>query len=95
MEKIIVHVKPIDRKESDVYGMVFRCSITPKIKLILPNDAPLKYIDIREHDFSKGCLDAFHRIIERNGGVIFGESEEPIEDEDIISDIILNTHEKN
>ena len=71
------------------------CYITPKLKLILPNDAPLKYIDISGHDFSKGCLDAIHRIIERNGGEIVGEFEEPIEDDDTISDIILNTHEKN
>ena len=60
------------------------CFETPKLKLILPNDAPLKYIDISGHEFSKGCLDTIHRIIERNGGEIVEEFEEPIEDEDSI-----------
>lgn len=68
-----------------------RCFETPKLKLILPNDAPLKYIDIRGHEFSKGCLDTIHRIIEKNGGEIVGEFQEPIDDDDTISDIILKT----
>lgn len=50
--------------------------------LILANDAPLKYIDISGHHLRQGCLDAIHRIIERNGGEIVGEFEpEPEEDD--------------
>ena len=70
------------------------CYFTPNLKLILPNDVPLKFIDIRGHDFSKGTLDAIHRIIERNGGEIVGEFEDIINDDDIISDMILKDDAK-
>lgn len=57
------------------------CYNTPNLQLIVPNNAPLKYIDISGNNFSKGVLDTLHRIIERNGGEIVGEFENEDEEE--------------
>ena len=56
------------------------CYGAPNLQLIVPEDAPLKYIDISGNNFSKEVLDTIHRIIDRNGGEIVGEFEN-IEDE--------------
>ncbi|MDE7433082.1 MAG: leucine-rich repeat domain-containing protein [Lachnospiraceae bacterium] len=47
------------------------CYSSPKLQLVLPDDAPLNYIDISGHNFHKEVLDSIHRIIERNGGEIY------------------------
>ena len=48
----------------------------PNLKnLIIANDAPLREIDISGHDLHPSCLAAIKRIVERNNGVIIGESE--------------------
>ena len=41
----------------------------------LANIVPLKYIDITGLNLHPSCLEAIHRIIERNGGEIVGEFE--------------------
>lgn len=45
-------------------------------QIALPNDAPLRYADIRGHHFTPQCLNALRRIIERNGGEIIEEMED-------------------
>ncbi len=44
-------------------------------KIVVANDAPLRYIDITNHTLHPSCLAAIRRIIERNGGEIVGESD--------------------
>lgn len=44
-------------------------------KITIANDAPLKYIEITGHNLHSSCLQAIHRIVEMNGGVIVGEFE--------------------
>lgn len=57
------------------------CYNTPDLQLIVPNDAPLKYIDISGNNFSRGLLATLHRIIEQTGGEIVGEFENYEDDE--------------
>lgn len=45
-------------------------------QIAVPNDAPLRYVDITGHHFTPQCLGALRRIVERNGGTIIEEMEE-------------------
>lgn len=44
--------------------------------IAVPNDAPLKYVDIKGNHFSHQCLNALRRIVERNGGTIIEKIED-------------------
>lgn len=55
----------------------------PKLrKITIANDAPLKYIELDGHNLHPSCLEAIHRIIERNGGEIVGEFENEKDEEE-------------
>jgi len=43
-------------------------------QIVIPNDAPLRLIDIRGHHFSPQCLDTLRRIVARNNGEIIEKS---------------------
>lgn len=58
------------------------CYNTPDLQLIVPNDVPLEYIDIRGNNFSRGLLATLHRIIEQTEGEIVGEFENDEDDEE-------------
>lgn len=45
-------------------------------RLTFANDAPLKEVDITGHNLHPSCLEAIHRIVERNNGRIIGEFED-------------------
>ena len=49
--------------------------------LIVANDAPLKEIDITGHNLHPSCLEAIHRIVDKNNGFIIGEFEDNEENE--------------
>lgn len=51
-------------------------------KITFANDAPLREADISGHHFLPSCLEALHRIIDRNNGTITGEFEHIPDDED-------------
>ncbi len=48
-------------------------------QIAIPNDAPLRYADIKGHHFTPQCLGALRRIVERNGGTIIEEMEHDTE----------------
>lgn len=51
-------------------------------KITFANDAPLCEVDISGHNFLPSCIEALHRIVDRNNGFIIGEFEpEPGEDD--------------
>lgn len=55
----------------------------PKLrKITIANDAPLKYIELDGHNLHPSCLEAIHRVIERNGGEIVGEFENEEDEEE-------------
>ena len=47
----------------------------------MANDAPLKEIDITGHNLHPSCLEAIHRIVDKNNGFIIGEFEDNEENE--------------
>lgn len=62
----------------------FSCSgyLGPDLRnLIVANDAPLKEIDITGHNLHPSCLEAIHRIVDKNNGCIIGEFEDNEEGE--------------
>ncbi len=48
------------------------CYDTPDLQLIVPDDAPLKYIDISGNNFSGELLATLRSIVEQTGGEIVG-----------------------
>ena len=55
----------------------------PKLRRVtIANDAPLKYVEICGHHLHPSCLEAIHRVIERNGGTIVGEFESEEDEEE-------------
>lgn len=51
-------------------------------RISLANDAPLKYIELDDLNLHPSCLEAIHRIIERNGGEIVGGFENEKDEEE-------------
>lgn len=45
-------------------------------QIAVPNDTPLKYVDIKGHHFTPQCLNALRRIVEKNGGTMIEEMED-------------------
>ncbi len=50
-------------------------------RITFANDAPLKMVDITGHNLHPSCVEAIHRLIERNGGILIGEFENRTIDE--------------
>lgn len=48
-------------------------------QIAVPNDAPLKYVDIKGHHFTPQCLNALRRIVQLNGGIMLEDMEDSSE----------------